>query len=118
MRGWLVQQLAKLAIAFVAQEDTLVHADSDIVLIRPLREESLTDGDGAVRLYRIPGAIDDRLPNHVPWPRNAEQHLGSPSKLLPLPDYVGGPSSLGAGTSSSRYSTGSPARSGPIPLSS
>jgi hypothetical protein len=55
-----VQQLAKLAIAFVAQEDTLVHADSDIVLIRPFREESLTDGDGAVRLYRIPWC--DRRP--------------------------------------------------------
>ena len=90
MRGWLVQQLAKLAIALVAQEDLLVHADSDIALIRPFREESLWDGNGAVRLFRISGEIDERLPNHMRWHRNAEQLLGIPSRPLPLPDYVGG----------------------------
>ena len=43
IRGWLVQQLAKFAIALVAREDVLIHADSDIVLIRPFREELLMD---------------------------------------------------------------------------
>jgi hypothetical protein len=90
MRGWLVQQLAKLAITSVADEDVLIHADSDVVLIRPFREEALTDEKGSLRLFRIPAAIDERLPDHVRWHRTAEQLLGLPPRPLPLPDYVGG----------------------------
>jgi hypothetical protein len=90
MRGWLVQQLAKLAIAFVAREDVLIHADSDVALIRPFREETLTDAGGSLRLFRIPAAIDERLPGHVRWHRTAERLLGIPPRALPLPDYVGG----------------------------
>jgi Family of unknown function (DUF6492) len=90
MRGWLVQQLAKLAIAFVANEDVLVHADSDVALIRPFREARLTDAGGSLRLFRIPAAIDDGLPDHVRWHRTAEHLLGIPARALPLPDYVGG----------------------------
>jgi Family of unknown function (DUF6492) len=90
MRGWLVQQLAKLAIASVAEEDVLVHADSDVVLIRPFQEDALTDAGGSLRLFRIPAAIDESLSEHVRWHRTAEQLLAIRSRSLPLPDYVGG----------------------------
>jgi hypothetical protein len=90
MRGWLVQQLAKLAIAFHAQEDVLIHADSDVALIRPFRDAALTDARGSLRLFRIPGAIDKGLPDHVRWHRTAERLLSIPPRALPLPDYVGG----------------------------
>ena len=90
MRGWLVQQLAKLAITSVADDDVLIHADSDVVLIRPFREAALTDAGGSLRLFRIPAAIDEGLPDHVGWHRTAERLLGIPARPLPLPDYVGG----------------------------
>ena len=90
MRGWLVQQLAKLAIASLADEDVLIHADSDVVLIRPFQEEALIDAAGSLRLFRIPAAIDERLPDHVRWHRTAERLLGISPRPLPLPDYVGG----------------------------
>jgi hypothetical protein len=90
IRGWLVQQLAKFAIAFLAREDVLVHADSDIVLIRPFRNAVLTDENGAVRLFRVPGTIGEELPSHVRWHRTAEQLLGIPPRPVPLPDYISG----------------------------
>jgi Family of unknown function (DUF6492) len=90
IRGWLVQQLAKFAIALVAREEVLIHADSDIVLIRPFREELLTDDTGALRLFRLPATVGEELPDHVRWHRTAERVLGIPSRPLPLPDYVGG----------------------------
>ena len=90
MRGWLVQQLAKLAITSVANDDVLIHADSDVVLIRPFREDALTDAGGSLRLFRIPAAIDEGLPDHVRWHRTAERLLGIQARPLPLPDYVGG----------------------------
>jgi Family of unknown function (DUF6492) len=90
MRGWLVQQLAKFAVALAATEEVLIHADSDVVLIRPFRDAVLTGGDGSLRLFRIPGAIDERLPLHARWHRTAERLLGIRALSLPLPDYIGG----------------------------
>jgi Family of unknown function (DUF6492) len=90
IRGWLVQQLAKFAIALEAREDVLVHADSDIVLIRPFREAMLTDERGALRLFRVPATVGDELPSHVRWHRTAERLLGIPPRSVPLPDYISG----------------------------
>jgi hypothetical protein len=90
MRGWLVQQLAKLAITDIAREDILIHADSDVVLIKPFREASLTSPDGSVRLFRVPDAIGEQLPNHLRWHRTAERVLGLEHRTPPLPDYIGG----------------------------
>lgn len=90
MRGWLVQQLAKFAVALVAREEVLIHADSDVALIRGLEEAALTGGNGSLRLFRIPAAIDEALPDHIRWHRKAERLLGIPPRPLPLPDYIGG----------------------------
>jgi Family of unknown function (DUF6492) len=90
IRGWLVQQLAKFAIAVVAREDILVHADSDIVLIRPFREAMLMDKDGALRLFRTAATVGEELPDLVRWHRTAERLLGVPPRPLPLPDYISG----------------------------
>ena len=76
VRGWLVQQLIKLAVAEVMTQDVLVHADSDVVLLRPFLADSVADDAGRVRLYRLPGAIDERLPNHIRWHRSAEKLVG------------------------------------------
>jgi Family of unknown function (DUF6492) len=90
MRGWLLQQLAKLAISRVADQDVLIHADSDVALIRRFDADMLRDDGGPFPVFRIPDAIDERLPTHVRWHRVAEQLLGLEPRPLPLPDYVGG----------------------------
>ena len=90
IRGWLVQQLAKFAITQVATDDVLVHADSDIVLIRPFQDAMLLDESGALRLFRVPGTIGAELPVHVRWHRTAERLLGIPARPVPLPDYISG----------------------------
>jgi hypothetical protein len=90
IRGWLVQQLAKFAISQVATDDVLVHADSDIVLIRPFRDAMLMDENGELRLFRIPATVGEELPDLVRWHRTAERLLGIPRRSLPLPDYISG----------------------------
>jgi Family of unknown function (DUF6492) len=88
IRGWLVQQLAKLAISRDVAADVIVHTDSDVVLVRPFNPASLVDTEGRIRLYRSPGAIDSNLPGHVRWHRTAEHLLSLPARSIPLPDYI------------------------------
>jgi hypothetical protein len=88
VRGWLVQQLIKLALVDELTADVLVHTDSDVVLLRPFRTSSVIDGDGRVRLYSQPDAVDETLPNHVLWHRSAEELLGIEPATLPLPDFI------------------------------
>lgn len=90
MRGWLVQQLGKLAISRVAEQDVLIHADSDVALIRRFDSEALHDAGTPFPVFRVPEAIDERLPTHILWHRTAEQLLGLERRPLPLPDYIGG----------------------------
>jgi hypothetical protein len=88
VRGWLVQQLVKLALAQKLTADVLVHADSDVVLMRPFRVSSVADDAERVRLVAQPDAIDESMPNHVAWHRSAEKLLGIGRAELPLPDFI------------------------------
>jgi Family of unknown function (DUF6492) len=88
VRGWLVQQLVKMAACRDLAADIIVHADSDVALVRPFDARSLVDAEGRIRLYRAPDCIDDTLPAHVGWHRTAEQLLGLPPSPMPLPDYI------------------------------
>ena len=88
VRGWLVQQLVKLSLAEQLTADVMVHADSDVVLMRPFRNDSVVDTDGRVRLFTVPDAIDENLPEHVRWHRSAERLLGLEGLSAPMPDYI------------------------------
>jgi hypothetical protein len=88
VRGWLVQQLIKLAVAKELKSDVLLYADSDVVLLRPFLTSSVVDEDGRVRLYVRPDAVDETLPSHVLWHRSAERLLGIEPASLPLPDFI------------------------------
>jgi hypothetical protein len=88
VRGWLLQQLIKLALAQQLTADVLVHADSDVVLMRPFRTSLVTDRAGRVRLYERPEAVDEALPDLVLWHRSAEDLLGIRPARLPLPDFI------------------------------
>jgi Family of unknown function (DUF6492) len=88
IRGWLVQQLIKLAVSRELRADVLVHVDSDVVLMRPFRVSLVTDRDERVRMFRQPDTIDEALPSHVRWHRTAERLLGIGRAQLPMADFI------------------------------
>jgi hypothetical protein len=88
VRGWLVQQLVKLALAEELTADVLIHADSDVVLMRPFRISSVTDQDERVRLVAEPDAVDESLPDHVLWHRSAEKLLGIGPADFPIQNFI------------------------------
>lgn len=57
IRGWIVQQVAKLAIASIYEADSFCYIDSDALFIRPFAAHQLWQND-KVRLYR-----DERKPH-------------------------------------------------------
>jgi hypothetical protein len=87
LRGWILQQIIKLAAAARADADVVVLVDSDIEFIRPF-DAGTFHRDGVVRFYRKPDEVDDRLPRHVRWHRGSRSLLGLPPGSPPYPDYV------------------------------
>jgi hypothetical protein len=88
LRGWIVQQLVKLAVADQVAEDVVVMADSDLVFIRPITLDTFAPG-GRARLYRRDDGVDASLPRHMRWHAVARELLGlPPAPAPPLPDYV------------------------------
>jgi hypothetical protein len=90
LRGWILQQLVKLAIAEQAQERVVLIADSDLVFVRPVTVDTFAPG-GRVRLYRKDDGVDSSMSRHVQWHVVARKLLGlTPVQPPPLPDYVSG----------------------------
>lgn len=88
IRGWVQQQVVKLAAATRIGADTVVLADSDVVFARPVTAETFHTG-GKLRFYRRDGEVDARAPRHLRWHAVARRLLGlPPAGRLPLPDYV------------------------------
>ena len=87
LRGWITQQIVKLAAAARLDADVALLVDSDIEFIRPVGPE-LFLRDGVARFYRKPGAIDERLPRHVIWHHVARRLLGLPPAEPPFADYI------------------------------
>jgi len=81
VRGWILQQMLKIAAVRDAAWDVVLHVDSDCVFFRELTREHLVQ-DGRVRFYRSPGAAD--MEPHRTWHRAAATLLG-----LPPQDYFG-----------------------------
>jgi len=87
LRGWILQQVIKLAAAARSEADVVVLVDSDIEFVRPFSAGTF-QRDGATRFYRKPAEIDERLPRHLIWHRVARSLLGLPQSPPPYPDYV------------------------------
>jgi hypothetical protein len=87
LRGWILQQIIKLAAAARADADAVLLVDSDIEFIRPFSADTFSR-NGVVRFYRKPDEVDDRLPRHVRWHRASRALLGLPPGAPPYPDYV------------------------------
>jgi Family of unknown function (DUF6492) len=87
LRGWILQQIIKLAAAARADADVVVLVDSDIEFIRRFSSDTFRR-DGVVRFYRKLDEVDDRLPRHMIWHRVSRSLLGLPPGSPPYPDYV------------------------------
>jgi hypothetical protein len=81
IRGWIWQQLIKIAFAAQAEEQALVMTDSDGIFVRPLRREQLIH-NGKVRLYRSANGV--HASQHARWRQIACRVLG-----LPISDHKG-----------------------------
>jgi hypothetical protein len=87
VRGWILQQVIKLAAVAASNDDVVVLVDSDVEFIRPFNAETFVK-DGVVRFYRKPREIDARLPRHVIWHHVARRLLGLPQAQPPFADYI------------------------------
>ncbi len=87
IRGWVLQQMLKMAAATHLGADVVLFVDSDVVFIRPVTEATFQRA-GHVRFYRRDDEIDGRLPHHLKWHAVARKLLGLPPASSPLPDYV------------------------------
>src|SRR5690606_7675218 len=85
VRGWIAQQIMKIAAAAASSADIVVHIDSDNVFIRPLKVENIVPG-GKVRIYREPQPAG--LATRVRWQRVAGKLLGLPEKEFYGGEYI------------------------------
>ena len=88
LRGWITQQIVKLAAAARLDADVALLVDSDIEFIRPFGPELFLRGD-VVRFYRKANAVTEQnLPRHVLWHQVSRKLLGLPPAEPPFPDYI------------------------------
>lgn len=85
VRGWIAQQIMKIAAAAQADAEVVVHVDSDNVFVRRLRFDDLVR-DGRVRLYRDPVPVD--LATHRRWQASAGRLLGLPPATFYGGEYI------------------------------
>ncbi|WP_029076858.1 DUF6492 family protein [Kaistia adipata] len=85
VRGWIAQQIMKIAATARAVSEITVHVDSDNAFIRPLTLEHLTR-DGKVRLYRNPERVE--LETHRVWQEVAGRLLGLPPSRYYGAEYI------------------------------
>lgn len=88
VRGWVVQQIMKMAGAAAIDAKAVLIADSDAVLVREATlDEFIVDGE--LWHYRWDGAVTKEMRRHVLWHNVARDLLGLEGVVdPPLPDYV------------------------------
>lgn len=86
VRGWIAQQVMKIAAAAAAETEVILHVDSDTLFIRPLSLDRLVRADGKVRLYQTPDQVDQ--PGHRLWHETASRLLGLPPDPFHNGDYI------------------------------
>ena len=90
VRGWIKQQVVKLAAVAASEDDVVLVADSDVEFFRPFTAEMFVR-DGTVRFFCKPNQIDKQLPRHMIWHRVARELLGLPPAGPPYADYISSP---------------------------
>jgi hypothetical protein len=87
LRGWHAQQLRKLALPLMADEDVFLYADSDVIFLKPFAQSDQIGPQG-IRLYAKRNGIVTGMDEHVGWLNHATDILGLPTPALPATDYI------------------------------
>ncbi|NJO42277.1 MAG: hypothetical protein HC769_12360 [Cyanobacteria bacterium CRU_2_1] len=87
IRGWLLQQIIKIAMAQSIDEDIAVFVDSDVIFVRPFNFQALVQDD-RVRLYHEPDGNFESMKSHLKWHHTASSLLSLPPTPMPAPDYI------------------------------
>ena len=90
VRGWIKQQVVKLAAVAASEDDVVLVADSDVEFFRPFKAEMFVR-NGTVRFFCKPNQIDKQLTRHMIWHRVARELLGLPPAEPPYADYISSP---------------------------
>ncbi len=88
IRNWILQQLVKLSVANVVEEDILGFVDSDVAFIRAFSYDRFVQ-NGRVRLYRESNSIPQAWQSHRKWYETASKLLGAPAVTYPAPNFIG-----------------------------
>ncbi|MBU6228310.1 MAG: hypothetical protein KGQ93_01280 [Cyanobacteria bacterium REEB459] len=88
IRNWILQQLVKLSIATVIEEDIFGFVDSDVAFIRPFDPSGFVQ-EQRVRLYRNPASIPAEWKNFSRWYHSSARLLGIPPVIYPAPNFIG-----------------------------
>ncbi len=89
VRGWILQQLVKLAFVASLDVDVAVILDSEVLLVRELSESMFRRGP-AVRHYRVPHGLNATMTRHLRWRSSAARLLGVDAPSADYADYVAG----------------------------
>jgi hypothetical protein len=88
VRGWVAQQIVKLAAAAAMDTDVVLLVDSDVLLIREVCATSFAR-EGELELFEVPDGVNESLPRHHLWHAAARRLLGLPAvREQVLPDYI------------------------------
>jgi uncharacterized protein DUF6492 len=88
VRGWVTQQIVKIAGAAGLDARCVLIADSDAVLLREPTLDELSR-NGRIGYFREDGAVSAEMERHVLWHNVAHRLLGVPGTVTaPAPDYV------------------------------
>jgi hypothetical protein len=89
IRGWVTQQIMKIAGTATINARAVLIVDSDAVILREPTLDELTH-DGRVRHFRDDGVVTADMERHIRWHNVARELLGVPGTVSPpAPDYVG-----------------------------
>ncbi|MGF1536444.1 MAG: DUF6492 family protein [Elainellaceae cyanobacterium] len=89
IRGWLIQQIIKLAAAQYIEQDVLVFLDSDVAFIDKFNvHEMVQASDSKVRLFRVPNVpqLDNKVTQK--WKNTAKALLGLPQDQVYHDNYI------------------------------
>ena len=89
VRGWIFQQLVKLGSVASLDVDVVVILDSDLVIVRDIRESDFRRDD-SVRHYRLPHGLKPDMKRHMRWREQAARLLNIPAPSDDYADYVAG----------------------------
>jgi hypothetical protein len=88
VRGWVTQQLMKIAGTATIDAHAVVIMDSDSVLLREVTVDQLVR-DGRLRHFRDDRGVTADMKRHLLWHKVARRLLGVPGSVsAPAPDYI------------------------------